>query len=175
MGCPAGPAPHSGRVLRRVISGLVILAALAPGPRMDGAGTPAAAAAAFAGRPARALVDPTKTSIYLGSVRLTLSPLQYRDGAFAADYAARVVPFFFFNEKGRLTIAFPDEQIRQLLRGETVYFQGQARNSAGRQRRIEGRAVPEGPGAAGGRIKVRVHVGKVELIFNSTYRLEAAG
>lgn len=168
MGCPARPSLHSGRVPGRFIQGLVFFAAIAVGPGAGSADAPAG------NLPSQALVEPTRTSIYLGSVRLTLSPLLRRDGAFAADYAAKVVPFFFFSEKGHLTIEFSDDQLRQLERGETVNFNGQARNSAGHGRRIEGRAVPEAAGGARGKIKVRVHVGKIELIFNSTYRLAAA-
>lgn len=168
MGCPAPPSPHSKRVAGRVFQALVLFAVIAVGPG------PGRAAAPAGSLPSQALVDVTKTSIYLGSVRLTLTPLPRRDGAFAGDYAAKVVPFFFFSEKGRLSIEFSDDQLRQLERGETVYFKGQARNSAGHERRIEGRAVPEAAGVARGKIKVRVHVGKVELIFNSSYRLEPA-
>jgi len=148
------------------------MAAIAAGPPGAAADAPPAATdLPFGGRPNQALVDPTRTSIYVGSVRLTLTPFRHRDGAYAADYAAKVVPFFFFSEKGHLTIDFPDDQVRRLMRGETVHFTGQARNNAGEGRRIEGRAVPDGAGAARGKIKVRVHVGKIELIFNSAFRL----
>ena len=126
----------------------------------------------FDGRPTRVLVDATRTSIYLGSVRLTLSPFRYQDGGYLADYTAKVVPFLFFNERGHISIEFPEDSLRRLLRGETVQFKGQARNHAGEERRIEGRAVPAGAGIARGKIKVRVHVGKIELIFNSTFRIE---
>lgn len=167
MDCPGAPPPHSGRVLRRAIPGLILgLAALAPGPA--GAAPPAA------GPPTQALVDATRTSIYLGSVRLTLTPLRLGGGAFAADYAARVVPFLFFSEHGHLSIDFSDDQLGRLVRGETVEFKGRARSSSGAERRIEGRAVPAGPGTARGKIKVRVFVGKIQLIFNSAYRIEPA-
>lgn len=160
-------------MLRRASAGLILCAAaLGPGPA--GAAPPAAPDPPSAAPPARALVDATRTSIYLGSVRLTLSPLQLREGAFTADYAARVVPFLFFSEHGHFAIDFSGDQLARLLRGETVAFEGRARNSAGQERRITGRAVPEAAGAPRGRIKVRVRVGRVELIFNSTYRLEPA-
>jgi hypothetical protein len=176
MGSPAGSFFHKGRVLRRVTHGLALALAVAAGFGAA-AGLPPGATppgeALFGGRPFQTLVDPSKTSIYLGSVSLTLSPFLWHDGTFAADYTAKVIPFFFFTEHGHVTIEFSDEQLRELLRGETVYFKGQARNSAGQERRVAGRAVPLGAGAARGKIKVRVHVGKVELIFNSAFRLAA--
>ena len=42
-------------------------------------------------------------------------------------------------------------------------------------RRIEGRAIPDGANAGHGKIKVRVWVGRIELIFNSVYRFTGAG
>jgi hypothetical protein len=123
MGSPAGSFFHKGRVLRRVTHGLALALAVAAGFGAA-AGLPPGATppgeAPFGGRPFQALVDRSKTSIYLGSVSLTLSPFLWHDGTFAA-----------------------------------------------------GRAVPLGAGAARGKIKVRVHVGKVELIFNSAFRLAA--
>jgi hypothetical protein len=172
MGCPAGSLPQSESVLRRVIHGLAFAVAVATGSGAPEAGPLAAGGLPFEGRPTRVLVDATRTSIYLGSVRLTLSPFRYQDGAFTADYAAKVIPFFFFNERGLISVEFPEDSLRRLQRGETVPFKGQARNHAGEERRIEGRAVPAGAGLARGKIKVRVHVGKIELIFNSTFRFE---
>ncbi len=136
-------------------------------------GEPAAAAPDT--KYARVAVAPAKTSIYIGSVSLTVPPLTRRDGAYAAEYRAKVFPFFFFNEHGALSIDFPDDDLRRLLGGETVQFKGRAVNSAGEKRRIEGRAVPDGPGANRGRIKIRVWAGKVELIFNSVYQFSPAG
>ncbi len=175
MGCPAAPRHHSGRVLCRAVQGVALAVVLATGAgRVAGRAAPAGAIGQPEARVAPVLVDRTKTSIYLGSVSLTLTPLLRREGGYTAGYTARVVPFFFFNEHGEFSIDFSDEQLGRLLRGETVNFEGRARTSGGRERRIGGRAVPEGAGSARGRIKVRVHVGKVELIFNSTFRFEPA-
>jgi hypothetical protein len=122
------------------------------------------------GRYSQVMIDPTKTSIYIGSVSLTMPPFVRRDGMYTADYSAKVFPFFFYNEHGRLSIGFSDENLRQLLAGETVYFTGHANNSSGKARRVEGQAIPDGAGASHGRIKVRVWVGKIQLIFNTVYR-----
>lgn len=119
--------------------------------------------------PAAVEIAPTKTSIYIGSVTLTM-PLFQRVGArYESSYAARVFPYFFYNERGSLVIDFSDDQLSRLAQGERVDFQGQAHNEAGELRRIEGHATPTD--ALSGKIKVRIFVtAKIELIFNTTYR-----
>ena len=112
----------------------------------------------------------SKTSIYIGSVALTLTTLVRKDGAYRADYSAKVFPYFFYNEKGWIAIEIPDAALRQLAQGETIPIQGQGRSEDGEERRIEGRAVPAD--ATSGKIKVRVFVSKrIQLIFNTTYRI----
>ncbi|MEO7799867.1 MAG: hypothetical protein ABIY47_19305 [Opitutaceae bacterium] len=114
-------------------------------------------------------IDSAKTSIYVGSVTMTMPRLVRKDGAFSSTYNARVFPYFFSSEKGTLSINFSDDELRRLERRETVQFTGRAVNTDGEERRIEGRAVPDS--ATGGKIKVRVFVSKkIELIFNTTYR-----
>ena len=43
--------------------------------------------------------------------------------ALESSYAARVFPYFFYNERGTLSIEFTDEQLTRLDRGERVDFQ----------------------------------------------------
>jgi len=113
-------------------------------------------------------VAPTRTSIYIGTVSLTMPTFQ-RDGvAFRSSYVCKVFPYFFYNEKGTLFIDVPDADLARLAAGETITFSGKAINMDGEPRRIEGRAVPASP--TDGKIKVRVFVtAKIELIFNTTY------
>jgi hypothetical protein len=114
-------------------------------------------------------IETAKTSIYIGSVTMTTPRFTRKDGAFSSTYNARVFPYFFSSEKGKLSINISDDELRRLERGETVQFTGHAENSDGEARRIEGRAVPTNP--TSGKIKVRVFVSKkIELIFNTTYR-----
>lgn len=117
-------------------------------------------------------VAATKTSIYVGSVAMTIPPLARRGGVFESTYVAKVFPYFFSSENGRLHVEFSDEQLRQLERGETVEFKGRAVNDEGAERRVTGKATPAD--AASGKLKVRVLVSKrIELIFNTTYRFPA--
>lgn len=117
---------------------------------------------------ARVEIAPTKTSIYVGSVSMTMPLLTRRDGGFEAMYAAKVFPYFFSNETGRLRVEMSDAALRKLERGEAVEFTGHAVNAEGDERRVEGKATPAD--ASRGKIKVRVFVSKkIELIFNTTY------
>jgi hypothetical protein len=117
----------------------------------------------------RVEVAPTKTSIYIGSVSLNLPPMERRNGEFTATYEAKVFPFAFYNETGRLWIEFSDEQLHRLEQGERVSFQGHAQRADGVEHRVEGHATPAD--ATSGKVKVRVFATKsVELIFNTTYR-----
>lgn len=118
-------------------------------------------------------IAPTKTSIYIGSVSMTMPPFTRDHGAYASTYSAKVFPYFFYNEAGRISIELSDDALRALERGEPVEFKGEAFNDDGESRRIEGRAVPGD--ALSGKIKVRVFVSKrIQLIFNTTYRFPEA-
>ena len=119
------------------------------------------------------VIPPAKTSIYIGNVTLTPGLLQRENGTYRTSYHAKVFPYFFYNEDGQLSIDFSDEQLAQLARGERVPFTGTAKNKDGEDRRIEGHATANAPGASEGTIKVRIFVtAKIQLIFNSTYRFK---
>ena len=121
------------------------------------------------------IIPPAKTSIYVGSVTLTPTPLRREGGRYHADYQAKVFPYFFYNEAGRLWIDFSDEQLARLARGERVEFAGTAKNKDGEDRSITGHATADTPGAPSGKIKVRILVSpKIELIFNSTYAFKTS-
>lgn len=114
-------------------------------------------------------IAPTRTSIYIGLVSLTMPDFVRLEGRYESTYAAKVFPYFFSNETGRLGIDFSDAQLERLARGETVEFTGSATNHEQAARRVEGKATPTD--ALSGKLKVRVFVSpKIELIFNTTYR-----
>lgn len=117
----------------------------------------------------RVTIAPTKTSIYIGTVAMTMPALDRKNGVYQSNYVAKVFPYFFSNEQGTLAIALSDEALRRLERGERVEFSGRAVNTDGEERRVEGNATPAD--ARSGKIKVRVFVSKrIELIFNTSYR-----
>jgi hypothetical protein len=118
-------------------------------------------------------IKPAKTSIYIGTVSLSLQPFVRHEGTYLSSYNARVFPFFFANESGRITIPVPDEMLRKAARGETVNFVGKGLSEDGDERRIEGLATPAGP--ADGKMRVRVFVSKrIAFTFNTTYHLRSA-
>jgi hypothetical protein len=114
-------------------------------------------------------IDRAKTSIYVGSVTMTMPPFARKDGVFHSTYTAKVFPYFFYNDKGKIEIEVSDEDLRKLERGETIQFTGRGLSDKGETYHVEGRAVPAN--STSGKIKVKVQVSKkIELIFNTTYR-----
>jgi len=115
-------------------------------------------------------VPPMKTSIYIGSVKLTTGTFDRHGTALSTTYEAKVTPWFFWGETGRITITLGEADFLALARGQTVEFKGDATNHKNKPRTVTGRAQPAD--ATSGKIKVRVMADGVELIFNGTYRFE---
>ncbi|MBI2511302.1 MAG: hypothetical protein HYV96_04945 [Opitutae bacterium] len=124
-----------------------------------------AAEAAFA----RATVPAMKTSIYVGSVTLTVGTFERAGDRWTTTYNAKVFPWFPWSEHGDITITVTDADLARLAKGETVEFTGDAQNHKKKPRKVTGRAQPANERS--GKIKVRIHVDDVELIFNGTYEL----
>ena len=164
-GCPRNRPPHIRVMLRPAFASLLCALGLA---------LALGAAEAPLGTFERVTIAPTKTSIYIGTVALTMPTFARKNGTYHSSYAAKVFPYFFSNEKGALAITLSDESLRKLERGETVEFSGRAVNTDGEERRVEGKATPAD--ALSGKIKVRVLVAKhLELIFNTSYRFGEQG
>jgi hypothetical protein len=119
----------------------------------------------------RVIVAPMKTSIYVGSVTLTTADFIQEGDEFASTYEAKVRPWFFWGETGKITIKLPAADLTRLALGQTVEFTGTAANQKNKPRTVTGRAQPGEP--LSGKIKVRIMADGVELIFNGTYRLAA--
>ncbi len=116
----------------------------------------------------RLIVPPMKTSIYVGSVTLTPSAFVRTGDAYTATYNANVWPWFPWNESGSVTIRVPQADLDRVARGETVEFAGAGADKKGRKRTVSGRAVPAD--AHTGKLKLRIHVDGLDLIFNGTYK-----
>ena len=113
-------------------------------------------------------VAPMKTSIYVGSVSLITGEFKRAENQFSATYEAKIWPWFFWGETGRITITLLPADLEKLARGERVEFTGEAFNHKNKPRKITGRA--ERTDGATGKIKVRIGVDDTELVFNGTYR-----
>jgi hypothetical protein len=117
----------------------------------------------------KAAVEPVKTSIYIGYVKLSMPVFTRTRAGYEASYTASVFPFFFWSEHGQMTIEASDDELQRLARGETVLFKGQAENSDGETRSIIGRAIPQD--ATQGKLTIRLFVSKrIQLVFSTTYR-----
>lgn len=118
----------------------------------------------------RAIVEPTKTSIYVGRVNLVPEPFVRHGNTLTARYEVKVTPWFFWGETGTITITVSEAELAKLARGETAEFTGEAKNHKNKPRQVTGRAQPTD--ATSGKIKVRISADGYTLIFNSTYQLQ---
>ncbi len=122
---------------------------------------------------ARVTVAPTRTSIYIGTVAMTMPTFVRNDGTYSAPYQADVFPFFFEDEKGTLSVDVTDAELELLASGRTIEFTGRGVRDDGVVRRVEARATPHDPQS--GALKVKVYVSKrIVLVFNTTYRFGKA-
>ena len=111
---------------------------------------------------------PVKTSIYVGSVKLTTSEFRRAGDKFTATYEAKVWPWFFWSESGKIAISLPLAELEKLARGERVEFSGEAFNHKNKPRLVTGRAQPINSTSV--KMKIRIKVDDLELIFNGTYQ-----
>jgi hypothetical protein len=117
----------------------------------------------------RITVEPMKTSIYVGSVRLNTGVFERKGANFSTTYDAKVVPWFFWNESGNITLTLTDAEWAKLAKGERTDFKGEAMSEKNKPRHVTGWAQPAD--RTSGKIKVRVMADGIELIFNGLYRL----
>ena len=113
---------------------------------------------------------PSSTSLAGGKVRLTTTELQRAAGKYAGEYQLKVVPYFFKNETGSLTITASDEALRTLAAGTAVLFGGKAVTAGtGKTRSIKVKATPAGANALKGSITITIPTENGELVFESEY------
>jgi hypothetical protein len=120
----------------------------------------------------RIAIAPMKTSIYVGSVSLTTEVLVRSGSTLSSTYEAKVRPWFFWGETGKIAITLSDAALANLSRGERAEFTGEASNHKNKPRTVTGYAQPAD--ATSGKIKVRIMADGIELIFNGTYQFEAS-
>jgi hypothetical protein len=134
--------------------------------------SPARAAAILTGWD-RIAIAPMKTSIYVGSVSLTTAVLVREGSTLSSTYEAKVRPWFFWGETGKIAITLTDAALASMSRGERAEFTGEAFNHKNKPRAVTGYAQPAD--ATSGKIKVRIMADGIELIFNGNYRFESGG
>jgi len=172
--CPAATPPQIGPV-RRLLVPLFLALAAAAGLRAV-ATAPGAPAAPLArpdplARYNTVAIKTASTSIIIGSVTMTMTPFQRKKVVYSSNYYAKVFPYFFYSERGRIWIVVPDEDLRKVAHGESIDYKGHAISDSGEERRIDGHATPTGPYT--GKIRVRVFVTRhISLTYDTTYELQ---
>lgn len=118
-------------------------------------------------------IKPSVASLYIASVTMVMPPFVRKNAVYSSTYYAKVFPYFFYSERGRIWIVVPEADLRRAAQGQPVDFVGHALSDSGDERRVEGQAVPTG--ASGGRIKVRVFISRrIYLNYDTTYELKGA-
>lgn len=131
------------------------------------AGAPGLLSASSAPLPERVELPVMRTSIYIGSVKLTTTAFLPSAEIYTATYEAKVTPWVWWNESGTISLTVTPDEYDRLLRGETIELKGEATNDQGKVRHVSVRAQPDD--ATRGRIKVRILAKGTTLIFNSSY------
>jgi hypothetical protein len=116
-------------------------------------------------------IKPAVTSVIVATVTMTMAPFERKNVVYSSTYSAKVFPYFFYNEKGRIWITISDDDLRRAAKGGSVDFTGHALSDAGDERRVEGHATPTGP--LTGKIKVKVYVTRrISLSYDTVYELK---
>jgi len=150
--------------VRRLLTPVILV--LAAAARLHGADDPLA--------PYKVVdIKPSVASLYIASVTMTMPPFVRKNTVYSSTYYAKVFPYFFWSEKGRIWIIVPDAELRRASLGQPVDFVGHALSDSGDERKVQGRAIPTG--AYGGRIRVRVFISRrISLDYDTTYELKGA-
>ncbi len=120
----------------------------------------------------RVSILPMRTSIYIGSVTLVPSAFSRHGDTYEATYEANIWPWIFWSEKGTVSIKVTEADLQRALKGETIEFSGGGYNHRSKHRTVTGRVQPHD--ATSGKIKIRISVDGLTLVFNGTYRFDGA-
>ena len=164
---PVYPSRPAGQIrpVRKSLAPLVLVLLALTAP-LRGAGDPL-------DRYSIVAIKPATMSIYIGTITMSIPPFVRKNAVYASTYSAKVFPYFFYNESGRIWIVIPDQDLKRLDQGFPIDFVGHGVNNSGETRRVEGRATPTGP--TGGKIRVKVYVTRrIALTYDSTYELRGA-
>lgn len=113
-------------------------------------------------------IEPSSTPVPSGTAKLSVGLLKLKAGTFLGDYQVKVVPYFFQNEKGKLSIAAPEASLAKLTNQVAVDFVGKATSSDGTSKRIDGKITPSNRNE--GTVCLWFMAGKRKMIFNAAYR-----
>jgi hypothetical protein len=120
----------------------------------------------------RMTVEPSSASLSGGKARLTITGLRRQAGKYAGNYQLKVVPYFFKNESGTLSIGLSDESLNKLFAGSAVNLNGSAVTAGSRKTRaVTVKVTPAGIGTAKGSLAISIATENGPLLFVTAYTL----
>ena len=132
--------------------------------------TEPAAAGKQKGQNSRMFVAPSSTTVALGKVGLSVSPLARKEKYYVGDYQIKVTPYFFKSEKGVLVLGNGEDLLGRLAAGSAVTFTGKATSSKdGKVKVVNGRATPTDDNQ--GAVSFSVITDNGPMAFDTSYRL----
>lgn len=106
-----------------------------------------------------------------GTAKLVVGTLSRNGLAYVGDYRIKVVPYFFKNETGKLSIKVPDVALDHMVSGAVTNFNGRATtNGSGLTRRVTAKAMPSTNDR--GELTFTVVTENGPLVFNTSYRID---
>jgi hypothetical protein len=156
----------SGAINNRMKFGLTLLVIVAAGSG-DSHAAPGPTNSASTNR--ILIIDPSSMAVPGGTVTLTIGTLQREDGVYHGYYKTKVFPYFYDNEKGKLSIVVSDESLTRINQGKVANVTGTATTSGkkGKSRPIVATATPVDINH--GTLKVRFAMGDRQMLFQPAY------
>ena len=99
---------------------------------------------------------------------MIVKPLTRQADNYVGDYQIKVMPYFFKNEQGRISIGLSEESLSQITQGKSVKFAGTAKTSGSiKTRAINGVLTPSANNR--GSVTFSIKTDNGALIFTSNY------
>ena len=116
------------------------------------------------------IIQRSITAVSGGKATLIIGPLHRTTNVYEGDYQMKVSPYFFKNEKGRLSIVVSDESLKKIGTGKVAEITGTATTNGkgGKSRRIDATATPSDK--ASGTLKLWFISEDRKMTFNTSYR-----
>lgn len=124
------------------------------------------------------VIDPSSMPVAAGKASLTIGALQRTGGVYTGEYQIVVSPYFFKNEKGRLSIVVSDESLARVSQGNLAVITGitgtaTTDGKGGEVRPIGATATPANMDR--GRLKLWFTAGDRKMIFEPAYHFAEKG
>lgn len=116
------------------------------------------------------MIEPSSSSLAGGTAKLEVGTLSRSGATYVGDYEIKVMPYFFKNEEGRLSMDVSEPVLQEMMSGKGVNFTGLARkNGSEITHKITAKVTPSGDDH--GTLTFAIATDSGSLVFNTTYRL----